>query len=243
MQLADAGHPAQFVVDVARGIVTQSGGIAVLGALLVVERIDQQETGTGLLHLQPLGEHGWRHACFGLFQAILHVNLGKLRISAGLERNRNLGDAVGVVGRLEIQQVFGTIERLLDHAGDRVHQHFRRSTRIGRRHLDLRRRNVGILRHRQHRDDQQTGQRDEQRHHPSKIRAFDEKLRHRNILAATAPLLFRLRRLSLRVGLSRCDLGTRLQTGKAADNHLIARLQSLTDLPARTLHGAGDHIA
>ena len=45
------------------------------------------------------------------------------------------------------------------------------------------------------------------------------------------------------MGLGGYDLGTWLQAAQSADNHLIASLQAFTDLPARTLHGTGRHIA
>ncbi|MDT4823401.1 hypothetical protein FQZ97_566260 [compost metagenome] len=149
MQLADAGHPTQFVIDVARGVVAECRGIGVLAAFLVAQGIYQQETGAGLLHLDALGQYGLRHARLGLLQAVLHVHLGQLRIGTRLEGDHNFGDAVGVVGGLEIQQPLGTIERLLDHAGHGIHQHLGRSARIGGCDSDLRRCHVGVLRHRQ----------------------------------------------------------------------------------------------
>ncbi|MDT4810370.1 hypothetical protein FQZ97_432790 [compost metagenome] len=178
LQLADARDTAQLVVDIARSEITQRGGVSVLASLLVAEGIDQQKTRTGLLYFQALSEHGLWHARFGFLQTVLHIHLGQLRVRARLEGDDNLGDTVGVVGGLEIEEVLGAVDRLLDHAGDRIHQHLGRRTRVSCGDRDLRRRHAGVLRHRQLRDDQQAGQGNEQRHHPSEVGASDEELRH-----------------------------------------------------------------
>ncbi|CRR26763.1 hypothetical protein PAERUG_P47_London_12_VIM_2_12_12_05141 [Pseudomonas aeruginosa] len=148
LQLADARQAPQLVVDIARGVVAEGGGVAALSAFLVAERIDQQETGAGLLDLQALGQHRLRHARLGFLQAVLHVHLGQVRIGARLEGDDDLGGAVGVVGRLEVEQALGAVQRLLKHTGDGVHQHLRRGAGIGGGDGDLWRRDIGVLRYR-----------------------------------------------------------------------------------------------
>ena len=193
MQLADARQAPQLVVDIARRVVAEGGGVAALSAFLVAERIDQQETGAGLLDLQALGQHRLRHARLGFLQAVLHVHLGQVRIGARLEGDDDLGGAVGVVGRLEVEQALGAVQRLLEHTGDGVHQHLRRGAGIGGGDGDLWRRDIGVLRYRQFGNDQQAGQGDEQGHHPGEVRPLDEEFGHRKILGANPPLLLRRR--------------------------------------------------
>ncbi len=155
LQFADTGYPADFVVDTARRVVGQRRDIGVLVAIGVAQRIDQQEAGGGLLGLDAEGQHGLRHARLGLLQTVLHVDLGQFGVGPRLEGDGDLGYAVGVAGGLEVQQVLGAVEFFLDDAGHRVGQHLRRGAGIGGGHGNLRRRHVGVLCHRQERNDQQ----------------------------------------------------------------------------------------
>ncbi len=83
---------------------------AVLVAIGVAQRIDQQEAGGGLLGLDAEGQHGLRHARLGLLQTVLHVDLGQFGVGPRLEGDGDLGYAVGVAGGLEVQQVLGAVE-------------------------------------------------------------------------------------------------------------------------------------
>ena len=181
--LAHPVQPAQFVDHVARQVVAQGGGVeARVGG---GEGDEQQVAGGSLLDLDALLGDRPRQARLHHLEAILDVHLGQLRIGAGLEGHGQGGAALAAAGR-EVEQVIDAIEFLLDQADHTLVQGLRRGARIAQGQLDLRRRHVGILGHRQLRQGQQAGEQDEQRHHPGEHRAVDEEIGHQRASAGAA---------------------------------------------------------
>ena len=110
-------------------------------------------------------------------QAVLHIHLSQFRVGARLEGGGDGGAAQAAL-RLEVQQVVGTVELLLDQADDALIDCLCRCTRVDGIDLYLWRGYVRVLGHRQLRDGQRAGQQNEQRDHPGEHRAVNEKLRH-----------------------------------------------------------------
>ncbi|MNP54893.1 hypothetical protein D3C76_1494890 [compost metagenome] len=88
------------------------------------------------------------------------------------------GGAAQAALRLEVEQVVGAVEFLLDQADHALVHGRRRGAGVDGVDLDLRRGHVGVLGHRQLWDAQCTGEQDEQCDHPGEHRAVDEELRH-----------------------------------------------------------------
>jgi hypothetical protein len=137
----------------------------------------QQEAGGDFLHLQALLRHGLGQARLHGLETVLHVNLGHLRVGARLKGGGDGGRTEAALG-FEIQQVIGAVKLLLDQADHAFVQGLRRGARVHRVDLDFRRRDVGVLRHRQLRDGEGAGQQDKQGDHPGEDRAVNKELRH-----------------------------------------------------------------
>ncbi|MNS52237.1 hypothetical protein D3C72_849470 [compost metagenome] len=178
LHLAHAFDAADFVVDVARGVVRQAHHVLVRVFALVGQRVDHQEVRAGLLHLQALLRHRLRQACFRFLDAVLHVHLRQVRVHARFERDGDFSAAARTAGRLVIQHVLGAVQLFFDDARHRIHQHRGRRAGIGGGNGHLGRRHHRKLRHRQRRNRQQARQRNEDGHHPRKIGAANKKLGH-----------------------------------------------------------------
>ena len=175
LRLADAGQAADLVHHVARQKITQRGFVQarVLGG----QGHQQEETSGHFLHLQALLGHGPGQSRLDDLQAVLHIHLGQFRVGPGLEGGGDGGAAQAALG-LEIQQVVGTVELLLDQADHAVVHGLRRSAGVHRVDFHLRRRNVGVLGYRQLGQGQGAGEKDEQGDHPGEHRAINEKPWH-----------------------------------------------------------------
>ncbi|MCY1358516.1 hypothetical protein D9M69_450520 [compost metagenome] len=124
-----------------------------------------------------LDDRLWQARLHG-FQAVLHIHLSQFRVSARLEGGLDGGAAQAALG-FEIQQVIGAVELFLDQADHTLVHGLRRSAGVHGVDFDLWRCNIGVLRHRQLRNGQRTGQQDEQGNHPGEHRAVDKELRHK----------------------------------------------------------------
>src|SRR3546814_2632298 len=82
---------------------------------------------------------------------------------------------------------------LLEHLGDAVLDRFGRRAGIGGADIDLRRRDIGILLDRQREERADAAEHDDDRQHPGKDRAVDEKTRHA-ALSSLRPGAFAFRR-------------------------------------------------
>ena len=178
LHLANTGHSANLVVDIAYRVVGQPDFVLAAIVALVGQRVDQQKAGAGLLDLQAHLHHGGGQACFGFLDAVLHFHLSECGVGARRERGRDFSQPRGAAGRIEIEQALGAIELFLDDAGDRLHDRGGRRPRIGCRDGNLRRSDVRKLRHRQHRNRQQSAEQDEDRHDPGKLGAINEEPGH-----------------------------------------------------------------
>src|SRR5690606_30037790 len=119
-----------------------------------------QETGTGFLNINALIQNDFRQARLDALDRVLHVHRSLARIGPGLEGRGNIDETRRVRGRFEIDQVVDAVELVFDQAGDALIDFLRRGTRICRVDADLWRRDVGILRDRQHRDRDDTAEHD-----------------------------------------------------------------------------------
>ncbi|MNQ63970.1 hypothetical protein D3C85_783720 [compost metagenome] len=181
--LADAVQALDLVHHVTRQVITERHVVelAVAGG----ESDQQQEAGRDLLDRQTLLDHRLRQARLHRLEAVLHIDLGHFRVGAGLEGGGDGGAAEAALG-FEIQQVIGAVEFLFDQADHAFIDRLRRGAGVYRVNLDLRRCDVGVLRHRQLRDGQGTGQQDKQCNHPGEHRAVDKEVRHKVCVLPTA---------------------------------------------------------
>ncbi len=176
LQFAHPLHPADDVLDVGDHVVGQ--GVAVHGAVFRDQTDDQQEVAGGFDHLDALALHGLGQERHGQLQLVLDLDLGDVRVGAGLEGQAD-GDRAGrVAGGGHVDQVVDAVQLLLDDLGDRVLHGLGRGARIDRADADLRRRDGRILGDRQGLDGQKTRQHDQDGDHPGKDRAIDEKSWH-----------------------------------------------------------------
>ncbi len=177
LHASHAGNTADLVVDHSGRVVVQAHHVLRGGRILVDQRIQHQEAGSGLFDLQAKLRHRCRQSRFGLTNAVLHVHLGDVGIGAGLERDGDLRTAVGAAG-VVIQHVARAVELLLDDTGHRVVDDLGRRAGIGGRNADLRRRHFRIFFDRQGAQCQQAGERDENRNHPREVGAVDKESGH-----------------------------------------------------------------
>ena len=144
--LADARNAVERVVDVDRGVVGQKE--RVVGVLRRIEG-DQHQREPGRLpdvqaELTDVG--GKEGLC--LRQAVLRVDLVLVDVGVDVECHELLQRVVVGVDRLHVQHVVHAVHLLLDRRGDRLLDRHRVRSRVGSRDDDLRRNDVGELRHR-----------------------------------------------------------------------------------------------
>ena len=172
--VADAVDPRKLVSYLDRGVVRQ---IDVVVAPIGRDQIDaQQNAGRFFLGVHALKLHLARQLGHCQRHAVLHQHLSHVQVGAQLEGD---GQVVGpVVGALRrhVEHPLDAVDLLLNRGGDAVGHHLGARARIVRDDGDGRRRDVGILRDRQHEGGHSAGQQDDQRNDPGEDRPFDEEL-------------------------------------------------------------------
>ena len=145
--IANAGGAADGILDVGRDEV---GDIVLRhAAVLTHEAGDHQEAAGRFLYLDTLLLHFLRQQRHRQLQFILHLHLGDIGVSAGLERERQLQRAGRITVRGHIHQSVDTVHILLDNLRDRILQRFRIGAGVVCTNLYRYRSNIGILLNRQ----------------------------------------------------------------------------------------------
>ena len=174
LRVADARQARQLVDQVDGGVVRHVE--AVEGRVRRGQRHDLQDRGRLLLHDHALrldghGQRGQRRA-----HLVLHQHLREIEVGAdGEGHGERVGAGIGAV-RLHVDHAFDAVDLQLDGQRHVVDDGLGAGARVGRRHLDGRRHDVGILGDRQ--GDQRDGAQDhdDDRQHIGQDRPIDEKL-------------------------------------------------------------------
>ena len=136
-----AGQPAQFVLDVDRGVVAQEE--AVVAVVRRDQVHDHQRVGRHLLDVDALVLHQWRDDRQGQRDAVLHQHLGHVRVHAQLEgHGQGVGAVVGGLRR-HVHHALDAADLLLDGGGHRVAHGLGVGPGIERRHQHRGRRHLG----------------------------------------------------------------------------------------------------
>ncbi len=170
--VAHAFQPADRVLQIADQIVRHVLVGAAVGG--VIDRKDHQEIGAGFGDGKPLLLHRAGQPWQRLLHAVLHLDLGNVRVDALFEgrRNRHLPARAG--GGAEIEQPVNAGQLLLDDLRHAVFKDFGRGTGVIGADVHLRRRDIGILLDRQRHQTAGAQQHDEDRHDPGEDRPIDE---------------------------------------------------------------------
>ena len=173
--VADAVEPGQLVAKLDRRVVAQVE--VVLGAVGREHVDDHQDAGRLLLHRHaaPLDQVGQDR--LGQRLAVLHQHLGHVQIDARLEgHGQDVGAVVGALRR-HVHHVLDAVDLLLDRRGHGVGHHLGVGAGVVGRDLDGRRRDLGVLGHRQREERDAPGQRDDDGQHRGEDRPVDEEAR------------------------------------------------------------------
>ncbi len=143
LDVADAVDARNRVFDVRGDIVRNIGArrLAVVG----IDTGDHQEAARCLRHGQARLLHDLRQESGHGLQLVLHLDLGDVRIGAGLEGDGDRGDTGRVAGRAHIHQAVEALHVLLDDLGDAILDRLGRGARIGGGDAHLGQGDVGIL--------------------------------------------------------------------------------------------------
>jgi hypothetical protein len=101
------------------------------------------------IHRHALAAHFERQARLGLLDAVVDVERRLVDVGADVEGDLDLHHALRGGGRAHVDHVLDAVDLVLERRGDGLLQHQRRGARVDRLHGDHRRRDLGILRHRQ----------------------------------------------------------------------------------------------
>ena len=140
---ADAVDACERVGDVLRDVVVELHRAHVRAVRH--EREEAEHVGRALVHLDALARHLLGELRLGALDGVLDVDLRDVGVGAGLEVD--LGEEVAVVlgvGRV-VDHVVHAVDLRLDGGADRVEDGLRRRAGIVAHHVDLRRRDVGVL--------------------------------------------------------------------------------------------------
>src|SRR5579862_8791746 len=198
-------------------------------AAVGIEEGDHHEEGARLLrHVHALRRNRLGKLRHRLAHAVLHVHLGERRIRVDREVHGERVVARRRARRLHVHHVVRAVHLLLDRRAHVLRHELRVGARIGRRHLDLDRRDLRVLGDGQlhHRDG--AHDRDHERDDRREDRAVDEEVReHRDGS-----------RLFLLLG-GRDDLHRRAggEPRHAVRGHDVTRLQAAVDEPVVAMPG------
>ncbi len=179
-----AGAEDHHVADTrqARELILQpDGGVigeieAVVAGVGRAQRDDLQDRRRLLLHIDALHLDRLRQRGQCRRHAVLHQHLREIQIGADVERYcQRVAAVVGSV-RLHVDHALDAVDLLLDRQCDCVDHGPRAGARIAGRDLDGRRRDIGILRHRQAQERDQSDHDHQDGDDVRENRALDEEL-------------------------------------------------------------------
>ena len=139
-----------------------------------IEVHDEHQVGRPLLDRHADLFHHVGQNRLGQGDAVLHQHLGHVQIRADLEGDHQAVAAVVAALRRHVEHVFHAVDLLLDRRGHGVGHHLCVGAGIVADDLNRRRRDLGILRHRQIINRRQPEQRDQDRRHGGQDRAVNE---------------------------------------------------------------------
>ena len=171
--IADSGNPRNLILDVDRHEVAQKKRI--VRPFRRGQRDDQKHVRRLLLHDHPLLLHFRGQSGRRPVHAVLNIHRVGVAVRSDVEGR--VDDRRSVVGGrgAHVEHPLDAVELCLDRLDDRVAHGGRVGSRIGRHHLNQRRRDVRILRHRKHLNRNRARQKKQQRDHHRKPRPFNEK--------------------------------------------------------------------
>ena len=172
-RLADAADARQGVDDVDRRVVAEIE--RVIAALGRIELDDlEQRRGDFLRMVRPWRVTSGGSCGCGQRGAVLHVDGVDVGIGPEREGDVERIAAVGAAGRLVVERVVDAVDLLLDRLRHGRLDDLGVGAGIGSRERDLRRHDVGELRHRDRDDRDDAGQRDDDRDDEGEPRPVDE---------------------------------------------------------------------
>ena len=174
--IAHTGNTAERIDDVGGHIVAQVGlvHLAVFGN----EAEHHQEVLRRLRHDQALLRDSRRQQWRGQLQLVLYLHLGDVGIGAAGKRQRDADAASRIARRGHVAQAVDPLHLLFDDLGDGVFHGLGGGAGIGAADRNRRRSNARVLRDRQAEDRNHAGKHDDDRDHPGKNRAVNEKTGH-----------------------------------------------------------------
>ena len=170
--VADSRHALDGVENVDGRVVREKEQIT--GLIGRVEAHHLQEGGRLLLGDHALPLRLLRELRHRLGDAVLHVDRVDVRVAADGEADGQRVAAVIAARRLHVEHVVDADDLRLDGLRHRRLDDIGASTRVGRRHLDLRRHDVRELGHRDRAHRDQPGKRDDDRDDDREARPIDE---------------------------------------------------------------------
>ena len=174
--LADAGEPLERVLDVDVDVVAHEQRVVLPG--LAVDPGAEHEVRRRLLDGDAGGADLGRHPAERLVHAVLHVDRRQVHVARDVEGHGDLRHAGVGARRGHVEHALDAVDRLLERRGDRRFDGLGVGPRVERRHGDLRRRQLRILRHRHRRDRDGAGEDDDERADRREDRPADEGVDH-----------------------------------------------------------------
>ena len=171
-RVADAGRALDAVEQIDRDVVRDEE--RVLDALGRVDRQHAEQRGGLLLDRDALLANVLGQLGQGDLDPVVDVDGVDVRIGAEFERPGERVAAVVAADALHVDHLVDAHDLRLDGLGDRGFHHLGRGAGIGRRHRDLRRHDVGVLRDRDGEQRQRTGDRRDDRDDDRQARSVDE---------------------------------------------------------------------
>ncbi len=169
-------------VDTGEDILDVDG--RVIGNVLLVERAvgrdqmdHQHQVGRLLAHGHAEALHLLRQPRQRDRHAVLHQHLRLIDVRSRLEHDLDRERAVAGRLRHHVEHVVDAVDLLLDRRGDRLGDDLGRGARIGRRHADGRRRDLGKFGDRQRAKGNRANQRQDDRDDAREDRPVDEEMR------------------------------------------------------------------
>ena len=263
--VADALHPGHGVLELDRGVIAQVERVVIrpagLRVVLGIQADPQQDVRGPFLDGHADGPDHVGQRRLGDGDAVLHQHLGHVHVGAQLEGHVQGVRAVVVALRRHVQHPFHADDLLLDRRGHRVGHDLGVGPGVAGRHPDGRRRDLRVLGDRQEARRDGPEQDDHDGDHPRQDRAVDEETRQHdsspfrrsqdrgwNRSGVGRHVPFRSIPASSRhVHELRLDGDARPHLLQAVDDHPLARLQAVGDLPQAVVErpqpdGAGDHL-
>ena len=142
---AGAGNALDFVEHDNVGEGAELGEVVFV--VLVLDGNHHHDGGALLLDIHALIAHRLRHLRQRRIHAVEHISLCQCRIFIDIEVDAQRHVA-GRIGRIHVEHAVGTIDLKLDGRRHVLRHGFGIGARVGRGHLDLRRRDVRVLRDR-----------------------------------------------------------------------------------------------